>query len=50
VVHELTPKLRAAALVHRNIEVYRYALKVALNRVEKTTKGTKITKGGSDEL
>jgi len=50
VVHELTPKLRAAALAHRNIEVFRYELKVALSRVEKTTKGTKITKGGSDEL
>jgi hypothetical protein len=33
VVHELTPKLRAAVLAHRNIEVYRYELKVALSRV-----------------
>jgi len=33
VVHELTPKLRAAALAHRNIEVYRYELKVALSRI-----------------
>ena len=50
VVHELTPKLRAAASAHRNIEVFRYELKVALSRVRKTTKDTKTTKGGSDEL
>lgn len=33
VVHELTPKLRAAASAHRNIEVYKYELTVALSRV-----------------
>jgi RecB family endonuclease NucS len=33
VVHELTPKLRAAAVAHRNIEVYRYELTLALSRV-----------------
>ncbi len=33
VVHELTPKLRAAAVAHRNIEVYRYELHVAVSRI-----------------
>jgi hypothetical protein len=33
VVHELTPKLRAAVVAHRNIEVYRYELTVALSRI-----------------
>ncbi len=33
VVHELTPRLRAAASAHRNIEVYKYDLTVALTRV-----------------
>jgi hypothetical protein len=33
VVHELTPKLRAAAMAHRNIEVYRYDLTIALTRI-----------------
>jgi hypothetical protein len=33
VVHEITPKLRAAAMAHRNIEVYQYDLTVALTRI-----------------
>ncbi len=33
VVHELTPQLRAAAMAHRNIEVFRYDLTVALTRI-----------------
>jgi len=33
VVHDLTPRLRAAALAHRNLQVYTYKLKVALTRI-----------------
>ncbi len=33
VVHQITPKLRAAALAHPNIDVYSYQLTVALTRV-----------------
>lgn len=33
VVHEITPKLRAAASAHRNIEIFKYELTVALGRV-----------------
>ena len=36
VVHELTPKLRAAAMAHRNISIYRYELTVALSRLPLT--------------
>lgn len=33
VVHELTPRLRAAALAHSNLEIYTYEVTVALSRV-----------------
>jgi hypothetical protein len=43
VVHELTPKLRAAAIAHRNVQVYRYDLTVALTRVP-------VRKQNADEI
>jgi restriction system protein len=30
VVHEVTPKLRAAALAHENVQLYTYSLSIAL--------------------
>ena len=33
VVHEMTPRLRAAALAHSNIEIYKYEVTVALSPV-----------------
>ncbi len=33
VVHELTPRLRAAALAHSNLEIYKYEVTVALSQV-----------------
>jgi hypothetical protein len=38
VVHELTPKLRAAAMAHRNIEVFRYEVGVAVSRIPLRTR------------
>ena len=34
VVHELTPRLRAAALAHKNLEIYKYEVTVALSPIQ----------------
>ena len=42
VVHELTPKLRAAASAHRNIDVYEYKLTVALSLAPLCNRGVEV--------
>jgi hypothetical protein len=39
VVHEVTPKLRAAAMAHENVELYTYALAIAVHAVASAGKG-----------
>ena len=34
VVHEMTPRLRAAALAHKNLEIYKYEVTVALSPIQ----------------
>ncbi len=42
VVHELTPKLRAAASAHHNIDVYEYKLTVALSLAPLCNRGVEV--------